>query len=214
MAIFMAQQNWMAYYRLGTAFKLTTNGTLTTLVSFSGANGSIPLSALTQGNDGNFYGATEYGGSFFSGNIFKLTPGGTLTGVYSFTGGNDGSSPVSALVQGNDGNFYGTMTDGGTYGAGNVSKLAPNGAFTNLYSFTGGIDGSAPVNPLVQASDSNSTARPAVAAMARAIYSSYRPTAPSLISTPSPAAWMAVFPWVHWCRERTVISTARQKIAP
>ncbi len=142
-------------HHLGTAFKLTTNGTLITLASFSGANGSIPLSALTLGNDGNFYGTTEDGGSYYSGNVFKMTSGGTLTGVYSFTGGSDGSYPVTSLVQASDGNFYGTMTDGGTYGAGNVFKLTPNGTFTNLYSFSGGIDGSAPANPLVQGTDGN-----------------------------------------------------------
>lgn len=142
-------------HHLGTAFKVTPNGRLTTLVSFGGSNGSIPLSALIQAGDGNFYGTTEDGGNYFSGNVFKLTPGGALNGVYSFTGGSDGSSPVAALVQASDGNFYGTMSDGGINGAGNVFKLMSNGSFANLYSFSGGLNGSAPVNPLVQASDGN-----------------------------------------------------------
>ena len=42
----------------GTVFKVTTNGTLTTLVSFNGTNGANPNAALTLGNDGNFYGTT------------------------------------------------------------------------------------------------------------------------------------------------------------
>ena len=142
-------------HHLGTAFKMTTNGALTTLVSFSGANGSIPLSGLTQGIDGNFYGTTEDGGNYFSGNVFKMTSGGALTGVYSFTGGTDGSYPAVALVQASDGNFYGTMTDGGSYGVGNVFKMSSNGTFANVYSFTGGSDGSAPANPLVQGADGN-----------------------------------------------------------
>ncbi len=142
-------------HHLGTVFKITTNGTLTTLNSFSGANGSISMTALTPGNDGNFYGTTEFGGAFFSGNVFKVSPAGALATIYSFTGGSDGSDPVAALLQATDGNFYGTMTEGGAYGTGNVFRLTPGGGFTNIYSFTGGIDGSAPINPVIQGSDGN-----------------------------------------------------------
>ncbi|MCX6925417.1 MAG: hypothetical protein NT154_19740, partial [Verrucomicrobia bacterium] len=49
---------------LGTAFRMTTNGILTTLASFTGANGSVPQAALAQGNDGNLYGTTRYGGTW------------------------------------------------------------------------------------------------------------------------------------------------------
>ena len=48
---------------MGTVFKVTTNGTLTTLVSFNGTNGAYPHAGLTLGNDGNFYGTTSQGGS-------------------------------------------------------------------------------------------------------------------------------------------------------
>jgi hypothetical protein len=53
-------------------FKVTTNGLLTTLVSFNGTNGASPETALTLGNDGNFYGTTIYGGSFSEGTVFRL----------------------------------------------------------------------------------------------------------------------------------------------
>ena len=52
-----------AWHGMGTVFKVTTNGTLTTLVSFNHTNGANPHAALTLGNDGNFYGTTAYGGS-------------------------------------------------------------------------------------------------------------------------------------------------------
>ena len=45
----------------GTVFKVTTNGTLTTLVAFNGSNGAYPYAALTLGKDGNFYGTTSAG---------------------------------------------------------------------------------------------------------------------------------------------------------
>ena len=46
--------------------------------------------------------------------MFKISPNGALTSLYSFTGGNDGANPQAGLVQGSDGNFYGTTEDGGT----------------------------------------------------------------------------------------------------
>ena len=71
----------------------------------------------------------------------------------------DGASPVDALVQGNDGSFYGTTSYGGTItnlflGWGTVFRISPSGSYSNLYSFTGGNDGVNP-NGLVQASDGN-----------------------------------------------------------
>ena len=57
---------------IGTVFKMTTNGTLTTLVSFNGTNGAVPVAALTLGIDGNFYGTTEGGGSSDTGTVFRL----------------------------------------------------------------------------------------------------------------------------------------------
>ena len=58
---------------MGTVFQVTTNGVLTTLVSFSGTNGAEPFAALTLGNDGNFYGTTGEGGSSWYGTVFRLS---------------------------------------------------------------------------------------------------------------------------------------------
>jgi uncharacterized repeat protein (TIGR03803 family) len=56
--------------------------------------------------------------------VFKITPGGVLTTVYTFTGGDDGAYPNSVLVQGTDGNFYGTTSSGGAYGNGAIFRLS------------------------------------------------------------------------------------------
>ena len=126
----------------GTVFKVTTNGTLTTLVAFNGSNGSFPKGGLTQGNDGNFYGATVNGGSSGYGTLFKMTTNGTLTTLVSFSNTN-GANPSSALTLGSDGNFYGTTEQGGitnsTYpsGYGTVFKVTTNGALTTLAFFNG-----------------------------------------------------------------------------
>ena len=47
----------------GTVFKITADGVLTTLHSFASTDGSYPVGVVVQGTDGNFYGATEYGGA-------------------------------------------------------------------------------------------------------------------------------------------------------
>jgi uncharacterized repeat protein (TIGR03803 family) len=86
----------------------------------------------------------------------------TLTTLASFDGTN-GYSPQSALVQGNDGNFYGTTAQGGlsdncTAGCGTVFKMTPSGTLASLYSFCsqpGCADGTSPYAALIQAADGN-----------------------------------------------------------
>ena len=136
----------------GTIFKVTTNGTLTTLVSFSVTNGISPYAALTVGNDGNFYGTTEFGGSGGVGTIFRLMTNGTLTTLASFNGVN-GEYPRAALTMGNDGNFYGTTTQGGSGNVGTMFKVTASGTLITLVSF-GGIEYT-PVAPLILGNDGN-----------------------------------------------------------
>ncbi len=93
--------------------------------------------------------------------VFKITPTGTLTTLYSFcaqSGCTDGEYPVAGLVQGTDGNFYGTTPEGGANGGGTVFKITPTGTLTTLYSFCAQnncADGANPAAGLVQATDGN-----------------------------------------------------------
>ena len=66
----------------------------------------------------------------------------------------DGQDPLAGLVQGSDGNFYGTTDAGGTGGNGTVFKITPAGALTTLHSFSGS-DGRNPPATLVQGTDGN-----------------------------------------------------------
>ena len=64
-------------------------------------------------------GGTAYRGDITTfnpgpGTVFKIDTNGTLTTLYLFTGGNDGANPTAKLVQGSDGNFYGSTFGGGT----------------------------------------------------------------------------------------------------
>jgi uncharacterized repeat protein (TIGR03803 family) len=140
----------------GTVFEKTPAGALATLVSFNGANGAVPDAGLVLGSDGNFYGTTSGGGSNNQGTVFKLASAGgvwTLSTLVSFNGAN-GANPYAGLVQGSDGNFYGTTLNGGGSNDGTVFEVTPAGVLTTLFAFTGG-NGANPYAGLVQGSDGN-----------------------------------------------------------
>jgi len=139
----------------GTAFRLNSNGSLTTVVSFNQLNGAYPYAGVVQAADGNFYGTTLEGGTAYSGSVFKMSPSVGVLNLYSFTGGTDGNLPTAGLIQGSDGSLYGTTYEGGTNGDGVVFKITTNGLPTTLYSFTGGADGYGPWAGLVQGTDGN-----------------------------------------------------------
>jgi uncharacterized repeat protein (TIGR03803 family) len=141
----------------GTAFRITPAGSLTVLHSFSGhpAEGAVPFAALVQGNDGNFYGATALGGAQSKGTVFKIDGSGSLTTLHSFRGSpSEGANPVAALIQGPDGNFYGTTALGGAHLRGTVFSIDATGSLTTLHSFSGSPgEGAVPFAGLVQGSD-------------------------------------------------------------
>ena len=152
-----------APYGCGTLFKVTPTGTLSTLYTFCAqancADGAYP-SGLVLGTDENFYGTTYFGGASPScsggcGTVFRITRDGVLTTLYSF-GSADGAYPYAALVEANDGNFYGTTSQGGSgcsqVGCGTVFKITPAGRLTTLHSFDA-TDGYLPFAALIQASD-------------------------------------------------------------
>ena len=138
----------------GTVFKMTPGGAVSILHSFTGgADGSSPLAALIQATNGTFYGTTSAGGAFGMGTVFTMTPAGAFATLYTFTGGADGANPVAAVLEANDGNFYGTTQLGGMANRGTLFEINAAGAFTTLYTFTGGADGAYPYAPLIQATD-------------------------------------------------------------
>jgi uncharacterized repeat protein (TIGR03803 family) len=113
--------------------------TFTTLAAFNGVNGNAPFfGSLAQDTNGNYYGASFYGGQNGFGNIFQLTSAGKLTSLYSFCAladCADGIRPVVAPILGSDGNFYGATENGGNTDAGTVYKMTIGGKLTTLYSF-------------------------------------------------------------------------------
>ena len=69
---------------------------------------------------------------------------GTYTILHKFQNGADGANPGAKVVLDDAGNIYGTTDFGNIHGYGTVFKVAPDGTYTRLYSFTGGADGSQP----------------------------------------------------------------------
>lgn len=145
-------------------------------------NGVLVAGGLVLGADGNFYGTTEEGGTGafgggpgggqYGGAVFSITPNGTVTTLYSFcslSDCTDGQAPTGALVQGADGNFYGTTLFGGAgtacyngrpgiLGCGTVFEVTPGGTLTTLHSFcmqSGCPDGQNPSAGLILGSDGN-----------------------------------------------------------
>ncbi len=164
-------------YRSGNVFEVTSGGDLRVLYSFCAkplgdecTDGASAIWAPVLASDGNLYGVTTAGGSNAgdyngdddpgSGTIYKLTLGGKLTTLYTFCRSTpcvDGQGPTG-LIQGSDGNFYGTTTTGGRFKEGAIFKITPEGKFTELYSFcsqSNCVDGERPNFPPLQGIDGN-----------------------------------------------------------
>jgi uncharacterized repeat protein (TIGR03803 family) len=137
----------------GTVFELTPTGSgwvLTVLHAFQGAfDGGGPIGGVIFDQSGNLYGTTSSGGSGGGGTVFELTPSGTgwtFNLLHSFHGS---SGPAANLSWDGAGSLYGTTAGDGAYQHGSVFKLTlTNGGWseTDLYSFTGGSDGSTPMS--------------------------------------------------------------------
>ena len=135
----------------GTIFRVTTNGTLTTVTSFTGFNGSYPECQLIIGPNGSFYGTTAYGGASNAGTVFLVTTNGILTTLASFSGTN-GAMPQAGLTLGLDGNFYGTTTYGGSSNVGTIFQVTPGGSLKTLVDFNN-TNGAGPYGQLLLGAD-------------------------------------------------------------
>jgi uncharacterized repeat protein (TIGR03803 family) len=132
----------------GSIFVVTPAGNFTNLYNFSAisagltnADGAVPVGTLALGQDGNFYGVTQFGGANGTGTIFQLTPSGSFSTLYSFSAlgsgsaNADGTSPNGLVLATDTGTFYGTTQNGGAEGAGTVFSFNPTNGLTTLYSF-------------------------------------------------------------------------------
>jgi uncharacterized repeat protein (TIGR03803 family) len=138
----------------GTVFKVAPSGgtwTESILFNFTLDYGSYPSpTGVVADTAGNLYGTTVNGGAYAVGTIYKLTPAigfWNRTILHTFTGSSDGAFPYGTLTIDSSGTLYGTSGYGGSFGYGNVYKLARvSGKWkeTALHEFTNGTDGANP----------------------------------------------------------------------
>jgi uncharacterized repeat protein (TIGR03803 family) len=135
----------------GTVFKLSPGAggswSETTIYAFKEIDNDafFPNSSLILDGEGNLYGTTAGGGTYFEGAVFRLSP--TSTGwkenvLHSFGASGDGFDPHGPLVMDAQGKLYGTTTSGGAENFGTVYALTHNasGGWTEalIYTFTEG----------------------------------------------------------------------------
>ena len=148
--------------QVGTVFRMSPAGVVTTLVDFNSSTapkGASPRGSLVQGTDGNFYGMTQYGGANGVGTAFTMTPAGVVTTLVEFNSSTapKGAYPEGSLVQGTDGSFYGMTYEGGVHNFGTVFRMTPAGVVTTLVEFNRHTapKGRNPMGSLVLGTDGN-----------------------------------------------------------
>ncbi|HEY6292064.1 MAG TPA: choice-of-anchor tandem repeat GloVer-containing protein [Terriglobia bacterium] len=129
-------------FSCGTVFKMTPQGSLTTLHQFCAepncSDGALPSAGLVEASNGSFSGATVSGGEYSNdcefgcGTVFKISSAGALTTLHDCNIG-DCADTVSALTLATDGNFYDTSAAGGEQGT--IFEVAPPGRVNDLWNF-------------------------------------------------------------------------------
>lgn len=125
-------------YHSGTAFSITTSGTVTVLHSFGAgchpgkrcSDGVGPSAGLLDVK-GTLYGVTHGGGTHASGTVFSLTTSGSEKVLHSFSQAHGG--PEESLTELN-GVLYG-VTGGGTCNGGTVYSITLSGKVAVLHNF-------------------------------------------------------------------------------
>jgi uncharacterized repeat protein (TIGR03803 family) len=137
----------------GTAFKISLKGKFKLLYTWPAGGGSE--GALMQVGKGALFGTTVAGGAGNEGTVFKMSLSGKVTTLYSFCSQAqcaDGAQPVAGLVEGANGDLYGTTVNGGAK-FGTVFKITPKGKFKSLVAFQAGTTPANPYAALTLAND-------------------------------------------------------------
>ncbi|MEK8030345.1 choice-of-anchor tandem repeat GloVer-containing protein [Ideonella sp. DXS29W] len=112
----------------GMFYRFDPNTLTASFLTSFGAGGPAPVQPngeLLLARDGLFYGTTMYGGKNESGTVYRVTPAGEMTTIFSFPGRGTQQSvmPMAGLVEGRDGEFFGTTETGGEFNHGTLYRL-------------------------------------------------------------------------------------------
>lgn len=143
--------NW-GRNRKGTVFRVTADGQMSLIHSFTGLDGDLP-SGLTLGQDGWLYGAALAGGAYGVGTLYRLTTDGRFETLHSFNG-QDGDGPRDRPVQSADGTWYGT-TIGTAPSRSTLYRARFDGSDPTILHvfYLDSHDGGSPVGPLLVGRD-------------------------------------------------------------
>jgi uncharacterized repeat protein (TIGR03803 family) len=124
-------------YGAGNVFKVTPDGTETTIYSFGATHADAynPICQLIWGPHHTLLGTTVNGGTGYLGTVFQVSLDGKETILHNFTG-SDGQYPHGGLVMDAAGNSYGTTTNTAKGDSGTVYKIDSAGNFSTVYTFT------------------------------------------------------------------------------
>ena len=109
----------------GTVFEIAKgSNTATPLVSFNNTNGAYPYGSLITDAAGNLYGTTEGGGPAGVGAVFEIAKGSNTAATLVSFNYTNGAYPTGSLIADAAGDLYGTTSQGGANGYGEVFEIA------------------------------------------------------------------------------------------
>ncbi len=154
----------------GTVFRISTAGSLQTILTFNGINGSRPHATLTLGSDGRLYGTTTQGGSNGGGTLFRINTDGSQHEVLHPFNHPGGSSPRAGVIEGEPEVFYGVTETGGASSWGTIYSWSQGTGHVLLNSFAGGSQPGQPRAELFRDSSGNLWGTTAVGGSCGAIF--------------------------------------------
>jgi uncharacterized repeat protein (TIGR03803 family) len=132
----------------GVLYRLSPEGDYTVLHNFTGGtDGIYPAGPPVEAANGNFYGVTGLITAEGDGpsTAYEYAPS---TGAYTSFGYIP--ETIAPLIQGTDGNLYGTSNGG----CGSIFEMSTSGAMLSNYDLCG-VGGEYPIGPIMQASNGN-----------------------------------------------------------
>ena len=125
----------------GVIYRMSPDGEFTVIHNICPTNtcpDGTDISWLTEGSDGNFYGATADKGSHNDGEVFRVSPSGEFRVLHNFCSladCADGGLASSPPIEGIDGNFYGVARGGGGLQGGVMYEITSSGTYSVIHNF-------------------------------------------------------------------------------